>query len=137
MFGTVFRLRNIQQAIKKLSQQSGFLRERILAGGTSNEAAHISRESNPTIRRLLSKGRPKPQERQETLTVLCQVEMLRFRVALLRQEKLHKQALVNSLEKQQQMTANENADRSECPKFLVSILLNCTSLYLTKSYFKF
>lgn len=128
MFGTVFRLRNIQQAIKKLSQQSGFLRERILAGGTSNEAAHISRESNPTIRRLLSKGRPKPQERQETLTVLCQVEMLRFRVALLRQEKLHKQALVNSLEKQQQMTANENADRSECLKFLVSILLNCTSL---------
>lgn len=108
----LLRLRNIQQAIKKLSEQSGLLREKILAGGTPNEAAHISRESNPTIRRLLSKGRPKPQERQETLSLLCQVEMLRFRVALLRQEKANKLELVSSLEKQQIITANENADRS-------------------------
>lgn len=108
----LLRLRNIQQAIRKMTLQSGILREKILVGGMSSEEVSISRESNPTIRRLLSKGRPKPQEKQETMTVLCQVEVLRFRVAILRQEKVRKLAELESLVKQQDLAASDNADHS-------------------------
>ncbi|KAK3921066.1 UV radiation resistance-associated protein [Frankliniella fusca] len=108
----LLRLRNIQQAIKKLSLKSGVLRDKILAGGMSSEDANISRESNPTIRRLLSKGRPKPPEKQETRTLLCQVEVLRFRVALLRQERQRKLAQLECLEKKHDLIASDNADLS-------------------------
>lgn len=108
----LLKLRNKQQAIKKMSLKSGVLKDKILVGGMSSEDASISRESNPTIRRLLSKGRPKPQQKQETMTLLCQVEVLRFRVALLRQEKQRKLAQLECLEKQRDVAANDNADHS-------------------------
>lgn len=128
------RLRNIQQTIKKLTLQSGTLREKILVGGMSSEEASISRESNPTIRKLLSKGRPKPQERHETAAVSRQVEMLRFRVALLHQEKQRKLAQLGGLEKQQDTMANDNADHSKLRYEPIKILFE--SILLAKVFCK-
>lgn len=88
------------------------MKEKILAGGMTSREANISRESNPTLRKLLSKSRPKPQQRQETMAVLCQVEMLRFRVALLRQEKQRKLVHLESLQKRTEIAASDNADHS-------------------------
>ena len=67
-------------------QAAQSLRDKISAGGfTANE----SRE-NAVLRRLLNKSRPKAPERQELLRVRKEVELVRFRVTILSQEKSRK-----------------------------------------------
>lgn len=89
----LLRLHTIQQAIKKQMQAAQNLRDKISAGGfTANE----SRE-NAVLRRLLNKSRPKAPERQELLRVRKQVELFRFRVTTLSQEKSRKQSELQQL----------------------------------------
>lgn len=79
----IFRLHTVQQAIKQQTQAAASLRERISAG--SLNTAPEQRES-AMLRRLLNRSRPKPQ-RQEIMRIKKEIELVKFRIQLLTQEK--------------------------------------------------
>ena len=88
-------------------QAAQSLRDKISAGGfTANET-----RENAVLRRLLNKSRPKAPERQELLRARKAVELVRFRVSTLSQERSRKQSELYQLEKTKTHLMEINQER--------------------------
>uniref|UniRef100_A0A8D8S0W8 UV radiation resistance associated protein n=1 Tax=Cacopsylla melanoneura TaxID=428564 RepID=A0A8D8S0W8_9HEMI len=78
------KLHYLQQEIKRQSAECDFVREKIAEGGNPSDKFA---NSSATLRKLLSKNKPKPSLEQLT-NVKKLIEDARFRVGLLKQEKI-------------------------------------------------
>ncbi|GLG95922.1 UV radiation resistance associated protein, partial [Gryllus bimaculatus] len=103
----VSRLHTIQQAIKKQRSAAQVLREKISVGRYTPPE---SRES-ATLRRLLNKSRPQAPQRQEVQKIKREIEMTKFRVEMLAQERSRKIAELQALEKSKALLSEINQDR--------------------------
>ncbi|KAI5704133.1 hypothetical protein M8J76_001447 [Diaphorina citri] len=84
------KLHSLQQEIKRETSECDILRQKISEGGNHTDKYAGSRNSSATLRKLLSRNKPRPSV--ELLTsVKKQIEDARFRVQLLKQEKLRKE----------------------------------------------
>ncbi|XP_075213381.1 UV-resistance associated gene [Lycorma delicatula] len=101
------RLHTIQQAIKKQALAASTLRERISAGGlaTGNEP-----KESAMLRRLLNRGRPKPQH-QDVLRIKKEAEIVRFKVQMLTQEKNRKLSELRRISSVKDLITEGNQDR--------------------------
>ncbi|XP_073986915.1 UV-resistance associated gene isoform X3 [Rhodnius prolixus] len=114
--GLLCRLHSLQQTVRKRSAAATVLKEQIMAGCLDNQhfsgtATNKGRESL-ALRRLMSKPaqvRPQPKE---ILEVRKEIELLKFRLQLLSQEKERCEQTVQQLFKKKDQLSNENKEIS-------------------------
>jgi len=108
----LLRLQTMQQAIKKQTQATYLLREKISAGAiTSDMHSFNEGRESAILRRIMNqpvKPRPPPQE---ILEVKRQIEMLQFRVNLLKHEKEQRQASLRQRVRLKESLMDQNEDR--------------------------
>jgi hypothetical protein len=100
----------MQHAIKKQASAAVSLRERISAGNNSQERNESGRESK-TLRRLLGMNKNKPSPR-ELLAVKREIELVRFKVQLLAQEKDRGQGGLRKLSSLKDALIERNQEKS-------------------------
>lgn len=102
----LLRLHTVQQAIKKQMHSAQSLREKITLGGL----VPLRSNEGDSLFRLLNVSQSK-NRRQEILKLKQEIEKLKFKVALLSQEKRRKQEQFLQIEKRCTSLTEENQDR--------------------------
>lgn len=120
---SVFRIHEVQQEIKKQTEVAENLRKQILMGGPQLSGTEV-REPSRTLRKLLNQSEPQRPQQHEILAVKKDIELVKFRVQLLSQEKSRKLAELRRLSQRKNTLYESNQDKGtvSLPNILVTLL---------------
>ncbi|XP_014259994.1 UV radiation resistance associated protein [Cimex lectularius] len=108
---SLLRLQTLQQAIKKQTTATAVLRERISSGCAINSEEDSLIKGSAALRKLLGKPVTPKVNPDKILAIKMQIEMKKFRIQMLVEEKDRKAALVQKLAVIKDMLAEKNQDR--------------------------
>nr|XP_018913944.1 PREDICTED: UV radiation resistance-associated gene protein [Bemisia tabaci] len=104
------KIHEVQQEIKKQTEVAENLRKQILMGGPQLSGTEV-REPSRTLRKLLNQSEPQRPQQHEILAVKKDIELVKFRVQLLSQEKSRKLAELRRLSQRKNTLYESNQDK--------------------------
>lgn len=110
---SLLRLHSVQRTIKELSEEACTLHDKILSGDYIINNKEIIRESSPFLRKLLNQSKPDKRSNQETIEIKKNIEITKFRVQLLQEEKSRILTKLQTLV-EKKMRLNENNQENGC-----------------------
>lgn len=106
-------MHNIQRMILKQREDATVLKQRIMQGEIGMNESRVGRLQSATLRRLMNKEITQKPDQQAILSKKKEIELAKFKVLLLSQEKSRKIALVRSKTQTSKTLYDENVMKSK------------------------
>lgn len=114
-------MHSIQRITSKQRESATLLKEKIIQGDISLNESRIGRHQSATIRRLMNKEITQKPSRQSILSRRKEIELAKFKVLLLNQEKSRKIALIRNKTETSKTLYDENVSKSKFNNFIFSL----------------
>jgi len=121
-----YRIHNIQRITNKQRGAAILLKDKVIQGEIGWNGDFMKKHQSATLRRLMSKEESHKPSRQIILSKRKEIELVKFRVLLLNQEKFRKIALLRHKTQTNKTLYSENSIKS---KFHYYIFLNNCFIY--------
>lgn len=106
-------MHSIQRIASKQREAASLLKEKVIHGEIGGNDNRLGRHQSATIRRLMNREITEKPSRESILTKKKEIELIKFKVLLLNQEKARKIALIRNKTQTSKNLYDENIIKSK------------------------
>lgn len=106
-------MHNIQRLMIKQREAANILKEKIIRGDINSNDNQMGRHQSATIRRLMNKENTQKPSRESIIAIKKEIELAKYRVMLLNQEKARKIAIIRNKSQTCKKLYDENTKKSK------------------------